>query len=428
MKRFSELIRLVAIAIGMAVSITCNTVLASLFAYVDIPAFYVSLVVAGVAMIVIVLCFAELSSKFPGAIGIRAFTKAAFGNRFSLAVTLFYICMVMLMGGLEIFLCHLLLRQLLPGTWAIGLLVFLLASIVVVNLRGYELSMRFQIVMALLVVCMMIGLSMMGMNPDAVSQPARSHSDWLHSVPSALFLFVGVEWAVMHVTRHDAFKRTLPQALVVSVLLTGALYGLLGSALGSQFSIDQIPLLKLPHLELAKKTHAQSAILVVTLLSLFAMLTNFNVGLSGAARMLYSLAREGEIPVWFAKLQGKSLAPQNAILFISASVIAAVPIMASDALSGYISLLLGLHLCIVYGFVLVAWLQLRRKKDRRGIQLPISRYVVTPVFLLLAVIVVGAFVDVGSSAVKLILLAEGLVISAICINPFSRPISIKTPK
>src|SRR5207244_13485054 len=62
------------------------------------------------------------------------------------------------------FLCHLLLQQLFPQTAGILLLCLLLCFVLIVNLNGYELSLRLQVLMTLLVVTMMVGLSTMALD------------------------------------------------------------------------------------------------------------------------------------------------------------------------------------------------------------------------------------------------------------------------
>lgn len=411
---------------GMAITVSCNTILVSLFNYVDGISLFISIGVAGLCMIVIVLCFTELASKFPGAIGIRAFTKAAFGNKFSLAATLFYVLMVILLGGLEIFLCHLLLQQLFSPILAVIALCLLIFGILAVNLTGYDLSLRLQIAMTLIVIGMMIWLSMMAFNNQSSFLPVHIVSaNIIESVPRALFLFVGVEWAIMHATHHLSFRKKLPVALIISIVAIAFLYSIFGAALQSRFAANELSSIQLPHLELARILHTQVAIWLVTLISLLAVLTSFNVGLSGSARILYSLAREQEIPAWFAVIQGSNLAPRNAMLFIAGSVLIASLLMATPDLGDYISLLFGFHISLIYALVLLAWLQMRRKKDLRGIKQPVHAFVVWPTLIFLFATSFGVLFQDSNYLLKLTLISETafIFIISLYLNRFS---AIKT--
>ncbi|MBM3117044.1 APC family permease [Jeongeupia naejangsanensis] len=428
MKNAFDVLRLCAIAVGMAITISCNTVLVSLFPFVQGSALFAALGIAGLCMGVIVLCFTELASRFPGAIGIRAFTKAAFGNRFSLSITLFYVVMMMMIGGLEGYLCYLLLLQVLSPPIAVLVLLVLVLSILMVNLSGYELSLNLQIAITVAVVTLMLVLAVMAFaEPATGTHPAVAPTridGLLGAVPRALFLFVGIEWAVMHVSRHDAFRRTLPIALIISVATIALLYGTFGAALQKHFVAAELGSLALPHLELARVIASPAALWLATLVGLLAVLSSFNVGLSGAARILYSLAREREIPAWFAQLHGPRLSPRNAMLFISAGVMLMAPLMAAPVLNTSLSRLFSAHLVAVYALILLAWLKIRRQPDRRGVKQPLHPLIVWPTMLFLAVIGVGVIAEPEAKIARLILLGELAVIGAICTYLY-RPTLIK---
>ena len=403
---------LVAVAAGMAITISCNTVLVSLFPYAGGASLFAALGIAGLCMGVVVLCFAELSSRFPGAIGIRAFTKAAFGNRFSLAATLFYVAMVLLIGGLEVYLCHLMLMQVLPPLLAAGVLAVLLSSVLFVNLRGFELSLQLQVAMTAAVAATMVALAALAL-PGPVSAPVTTPAQLMDAVPRALFLFIGVEWAILYVARHESFRRTLPLALVSAVALIALLYGLFGAALQGRFAPGALGSLALPHLELARALDSLAALWLATIVGLLAVLSSFNVGLSGAARILYSLARERELPAWFARLSGERLAPRNAMLFVSCGVLLMAPLMSLPALAESLSMLFSFHLAAVYVCVLLAWTRMRKLPDGRGIRQPVPAFAVWAVMAFLAVTAVGVMADQQAANARLILLGECLAIGAI---------------
>ena len=403
---------LVAVAAGMAITISCNTVLVSLFPYAGGPSLFAALGIAGLCMGVVVLCFAELSSRFPGAIGIRAFTKAAFGNRFSLAATLFYVAMVLLIGGLEVYLCHLMLAQVLPPPLAAGVLAVLLSTVLFVNLRGFEVSLQLQVAMTAAVAATMVALAALAL-PGPIAVPVTTPAQLMDAVPRALFLFIGVEWAILYVARHESFRRTLPLALVSAVALIALLYGVFGAALQGRFAPGALGSLALPHLELARALDSQAALWLAAIDGLLAVLSSFNVGLSGAARILYSLARERELPAWFARLSGERLAPRNAMLFVSCGVLLMAPLMSLPALAESLSMLFSFHLAAVYVCVLLAWTRMRKLPIGRGIRQPVPAFAVWAVMAFLAVTAVGVMADPQAANARLILLGECLAIGAV---------------
>lgn len=423
LKHAQEILKLSAIAIGMAITISCNTILVSLFSFATGSQLLLAIAIAGGCMAIIALCFAELSSKFPGAIGIRAFTKAAFGNQFSLVVSLFYVLMVILIGGLEVYLCHLLLQQLLPPVLALGLLLALVLAILYINLRGYELSLRLQIFMTLSVASMMLLLSGMAMQSSKlldhqlVANVVESH-DLLNAIPRALFLFIGIEWAIMHVSKHQSFKRIVPAALLFAVLIIAILYTNFAMALAHKFEVQSLQGDLLPHLSLARVMQSESAKLLVIVISLLAVLSSFNVGLSGAARIVYSLARERELPSWFAQLHGDKFIPRNAMLVIALAVLFIAPLMQIQALNNCLSQLLSFHLSLVYACVLFAWLQMRRRKDQRGVKQLVHPLLVLPCAVFLVVISMGVFLDPANQVMRWIVFCEMATLTGVCLYLF----------
>lgn len=430
MKQAFEVLKLSAIAIGMAITISCNTILVSLFSFTTGSQLLLAIAIAGACMAVIVLCFSELASKFPGAIGIRAFTKVAFGNQFSLAVTLFYVVMVALIGGLEVYLCHLLLQQLLPPVFGLTILVALILFVVVVNLKGYELSLQLQIFMTLSVAGMMLVLSGMALQGDGIADSIRNSGgitstlkqaesdDLFNAIPRALFLFIGIEWAIMHVSKHQVFKRILPISLLTGVVVIAALYSNFAAALAHQFEIQTLQGDLLPHLSLAQVMQSESAKFLVIVISLLAVLSSFNVGLSGAARILYSLARERELPHWFAQLHGDKFIPRNAMFLVVIAVLLIAPLMSVPAISSCLGQLLSFHLALIYACVLFAWLQMRRRKDSRGVKQWVHPSIVWPIALFLLVISVGVLFEPGGDVMRWIVLSEVAALGGICLYLF----------
>lgn len=421
-----DVLKLSAIGVGMAITISCNTVLVSLFSFTSGGSLLLAIGIAGLSMAVIALCFCELASKFPGAIGIRAFTKSAFGNRFSIGITLFYVLMVALIGGLEVYLCHLLLLQLLPFVWATVILIVLVAFVVIVNLNGYELSLQLQILMTVTVALMMVALSTVAISEsipaDSITifgaNEAVPKNDLLNAIPRALFLFVGIEWAVIHVTKHQMYQRTLPVALLLGVLIIGLLYAQFSVALSTRFHGSELQGELLPHLSLAFAMHSVFAKILVVFISVLAVLSSFNVGLSGAARILYSLARERELPKWFAQMHPTKFIPQNAIFAVVTFVLLFAPIMSIPELNQSLSQLLSFHLVLVYASVLFAWLTMRHKRDSRGVKVRLHQFIVWPVSLFLVLIGVGLLIEPSGAVMRWIVFFEISLLSVVCVFLF----------
>jgi len=419
----NETRRLALVGTGMAISISNNAVLGSSFAHSSPLEVTLAVGVAGLLMLVIAFAFVEMSAMFPGSVGLRAFTRAAFGERWSSALTLLYIVMAVGMGAFEAHLCYAVFRAWLPSTLASLLVTVILALIVWINALGYEAPAKLQTVCTIAVVGMLWLLAVPGIAHAPIAPPPVSERTFgpglLLAVPTALFLFVGIEWACYSATKRSTFLVELPRGVRWAVLAVASAYLPLSIAFPRVIEARRLATLELPHLALAGERTPIWYLAIA--ISVLALTTTFNVGLGGTARMLYALAREGMLPKALTRLSVPALVPRRAVFLIAAIVFAIVPVFERPAIFQSVPTLLSINLCVVYLLALVSWLKLRKLEHRRQkLNLGIPVWSVVLAMLVLAVVLTDAVVSRLSAGVAWVLAAEFVAIAAVTLrNPVS---------
>ena len=119
----------------------------------------------------------------------------------------------------------------------------------------------------------------------------------------------------------------------------------------------------LPTFHAAKRLLGDAGLLVIGAAVLAAILSGIVGFYMAASRLLYAMARDNTLPAWFARLDGKSRTPGNAILFVmGVSLIA--PFFGRTAL-GWIVDMSSIGAAIGYGYTSAAALKYARQERNR---------------------------------------------------------------
>lgn len=297
--------RMLAFAVGMAFTASCFTALAAIG---GLAGNLSPLAVFGGALVAafIMSAVAELAARFPSAIGIRTYVRAAFGERSALFVVLLYLAMILLVAALESSLVADVLRAAFPRLDGTYVIVLIFVGLFVINLVGFELSARVQLLLVVLLalgVTALVGGALVAELPNVTAAVARADTAaFIPAVVIAVFLFAGIEWVTVLHVRSLQDARHIHTVLFAAVaclalLYVGFAYGMV--RLSGHVSLDGNAT---PQLVVAGFEYGQLGVYGVVALTLIAVITTFNAGLIGAARLLYSLARDSRLPSAFARV------------------------------------------------------------------------------------------------------------------------------
>lgn len=280
--------------------------------------------VIGVLVISVVLTFAELSSYFKNSGGPVLFTSRAFGPLvgFSTGWILFISRMTAFAANTTVMAVY------LGAVWpwfaeGIGrtlLIVTVVGVLTFANYRGVKDGVRTMGVITffkLAPIVLLIVLGLQHVSGDTLFPASLPTIDDLGGTTLLLiYAFVGFESATIISGETKDPKRTMPRALVATVIATGVLY----------FLIVLVYISVLPGagdsgatlIDVGRELMGPTGVVLITLAAFFSIGGNLSSIMLAIPRLTYALAEERLLPSWFGKVHEKYSTPSNSILLLGA--------------------------------------------------------------------------------------------------------------
>jgi APA family basic amino acid/polyamine antiporter len=281
----------------------------------------IAFVVCAVVVTMIILCFAEVSSRFDETGGPYLYAREAFGP-----VVAFEVGWLVWLARLTAFAanCNLLVSYLgffWPGAtttlWRPVVIVFVVAMLTAINVRGVREAAIFSNLFTVgklvpLVIFVVVGLFFL--NPGSYSfGPQPPVGAFSQSVLFLLYAFTGFEMAVIPAGEIRDPKRNLPRALMTAIGVVACLYIL----------IQVVCVGTLPELASSQKPLADAASIFMgtaggALISAGALISisgNLNVLLLSGSRVPFAMAEQRQLPELIAKVHSRFFTPYVSVLF-----------------------------------------------------------------------------------------------------------------
>lgn len=349
---------------------------------------------ASLLILVVAYAVGRMARRFPSAIGIRTYVKAAFGNGPSLFVVFSYLLMIALVGGVESIIFAKIVTHYLPNVPAGLVIVGLVALTAGINLLGVQGSRNIQSAMTWTMITGIAVLCAAALDAPAASMnpvQAPPLDAWPAGVIGAFFLFVGFEWVTSVQSGSRDASAALPLVLMLSVVVLAACYVFITMALAHALPASAIDGQTLPQLRLAEGLWDQTGAVAAMGLSALAALTSFNAGMMGAARMLYALARERCLPAALLRTHSRSAAPTTAIAAISVLTISIGSALWLSDTTLLVGSLAAVLICICYLALMAAFVKLetsgvRRHASRPGVVAASIVLILTAAFLVALIV------------------------------------------
>lgn len=129
-----------------------------------------------------------------------------------------------------------------------------------------------------------------------------------------LYAFIGFENSVVPAGETKEPQRTIPRALVVTIVATAALYFAIQLAYVSVMPAGAAP--DAPLAALAAVLIGPAGAIVLSLTAMASVAGNFLGSMTSTPRVTYALAEERTLPRWFASVSPRWHTPANSILFM----------------------------------------------------------------------------------------------------------------
>ncbi|HYD11353.1 MAG TPA: APC family permease [Allosphingosinicella sp.] len=196
----------------------------------------------------------------------------------------------------------------------------LVALLTWVNIVGVKRAVRALDLLTLLKALPLVGLALWGLGHAAQGLPAPGPVPPLSALEASalvlLYAFVGFENASVPAEETADPKRTIPRAILFTVVATAALYMLVQLGYAAVMPAGAAPTAPLAAYAEALLGPAGAILLAVTAMASVA--GNVGGSMTSTPRVTYALSQQGALPGWFGRIAGGYATPANSILFMGA--------------------------------------------------------------------------------------------------------------
>lgn len=328
---------------------------------------------AGAGVATIVLCFAEVASRFQDAGGPYLYAREAFGPfvGFQSGWLSFWIRVTSLSANLNVFVAY--LAELLPwaGTGAgravsMSAVIGVVTAVNVIGVRQATWKVNLFTVAKLLPLALLILLGLGRIRGDVLASQAVAAPDWTQAVLLLMFAYGGFEAPLIPAGEAKNPRRDTAFALVVALVLIAGVYTL------TQLVVVGV----VPQLAGAKAPLAAALGVLLggpgaVLASLAAMTSVYgytNGVVLQSPRLLYAMSERGELPRAFARVHPVFRTPDRAILAF-ALLSLGLALYGGFEWNAVLSAIVRL---VTYGLTCAALpvLRMRRPDEQPGFRLP----------------------------------------------------------
>lgn len=324
--------------------------------------------IIGVLMIAVVLTFAELASYFSETGGPVVYARRAFGPfvGFQTGWLLYLSRLAAIAANTNVLVLYLgFLFPPVAGGWLrIVTILMLTLALTVINVVGVKKAIRALDILTVLKVApllLMIGVGLGHVTGDTLLSGALPDIDGLGTtVLLLLYAFIGFEGALLTAGETANPKRSLPRALVstvVGVTLLYVLIQLVYVAVAADGAADEAPLVTV-----GRVLAGPAGALVISLAAIFSLAGNLTNAVINAPRLTFALAEDGSLPHWFGHVHERFSTPDRSILLVGALTF----ILAVSGSFVWLAVASTLSRLLVYAVCIVALPFIRREMGAPG--------------------------------------------------------------
>ncbi|HLE64417.1 MAG TPA: amino acid permease [Pyrinomonadaceae bacterium] len=325
----------------------------------------IAFVVCGAVLALIILCFAEVGSRYDETGGPYLYAREAFGSLVGFEVGwLIWLVRITAFAAN----CNLLVSYVgffspaVTGGWPraliIAAVVLTLTTINFIGVRQAVITTNIFTVGKLVPIILFIALGLFYLNPSNYSfaeQP--SIGSFSQAVLLLVYAFSGFEMASIPAGEVRNPRRNLPFAILVAIAVVAVIYILI--QIVSVGTLPELASSERPLADAASRFMGTAGGAVISAGAIISITGNLNVVLLSGSRMPFAMAERKELPSLLGKTHNKFHTPHVAIL-ITAAIVLAVTLSGTFIYALTISTLTRL---VSYAVTCAALPLLRRRED-----------------------------------------------------------------
>ncbi len=291
------------VVIGEAAGLAGNTV-------------WLSFILAAVVASFTGLSYVELASRFPTAAAEYTYVEQSFGKRLAW-VTGWMIIAGSIIGSATVALGFARYLSAIVNTPVITTAFVALLIIGFVLFLGVQetasLTILFTIIEAAgLIIVIFIGLPSLG--TVDYTQMAQGISGLLQAGVLIFFGYIGFEGITRLANETKQPEKTIPKAILISLIVTTVLYILVGLAAVSVVPWNELASSKAPLALVAQQVFGEKSFLALSVIALFSTFNTSLAMLLSGSRLVYGMAIEKGLPKIFTKVSRRTKTPWVAII------------------------------------------------------------------------------------------------------------------
>ncbi|MVM29313.1 amino acid permease [Spirosoma sp. HMF4905] len=268
----------------------------------------------------IILCFAEVSSRFSGTGGPYLYTRVAFGPLIGFEVGwLFWLSRMAAFASIcNLFVSYAALfrPQLAAGGERAGLITLLVVGLASINYIGVKQSAWVNTLFTISklgAIGLFAGLGLFFVDPAAFSFPKLpDYSPFSQAVLLLIFTFSGFDVAAIPSGEVQQPQKTVPLSLLVSIGIVAVLF----------MAVQIVCIGTLPNLAHSERPLADAAAhflgpkgaLLITMVALLTAVGTLHALMLTGPRLLFAMAEQRQLPGWLAATHSRFRTPYAAIL------------------------------------------------------------------------------------------------------------------
>ena len=386
LKREIGLVPAIATAVGIVVSSSALLMLGQGFG-VGGPAFVVAMVIAAIINLFVAFSFSELSAMLPLAGGINHYTLPALGPAVGIfAVLSGYFLVSILSNAAESTIAGNVIHQyffpdlgISPTVWAF----ILMAILTLINLRSVKSFAYSQVILAGGMIVSMVALSIIGLFGLGSGEPLETNLTFdiaagggiLSMLGIAFWLFVGMEFVCPMAEEVKKPQRFIPIAMISAIIIIFISDILFGFMAMKYLDLETLATSGAPHVDAATAVLGRTGQIWIGIISLIATASTLNTFIAAIPRMLYGMAKEGQFPKIFAKVN-KAGSPYVGVLLVFVITVIllcfndpeAVAMISTYVLSGSI----GWMICYIIAHIDLLILRKKYPTAKRSFKVPLG--------------------------------------------------------
>ncbi|HKS08308.1 MAG TPA: APC family permease [Pyrinomonadaceae bacterium] len=329
------------------------------------PYSIIAFVACALVVALIILCFAEVGSRFDDTGGPYLYAREAFNPAVAFEIGwLIWLARVTAFAAN----CNLLINYLAyfwtsatDTVWRAAVIVFVVAVLAVINLLGIRQAAIVSNVFTigkLVPIIIFIGAGLFFLNPQAfVPQQNPSAGAFSQSVLLLVYAFTGFEMATIPAGEVREAKRNMPRALLIAILVVAVLYIL----------IQIVCVGTLPGLQNSQKPLADAGTqflgtaggAIISAGAIISITGNLNILLLSGSRVTFAMAEQKQLPTFIGSVHRSFFTPWVSIL-LTAGLMLFLTLKSSFVAALTISTIARL---VTYGATCISLPVFRHRKD-----------------------------------------------------------------